>query len=220
MTIEQRNQYQITMGQTSAALIEELMKNDVYMALGDEDKLTVIEKVYDYAKNLARSEQDMATSYEVLQKIDEFLTQEEYEGMTDEERQEVVRDELLGSYDEILDMELTQMASWFTTKSAPNAYNRALKSGDIKMAGDVLASMEDSIRSFGFDNDTTQELIKNARSDVKTKVTTYWKKAYQKAHERKDVAEKKRIERLLYQTGLYGTWSKTQKTCSGWVEEQ
>ena len=220
MTIEQRNQYQITMGQTSAALIEELMKNDVYMALGDEDKLTVIEKVYDYAKNLARSEQDMATSYEVLQKIDEFLTQEEYEGMTDEERQEVVRDELLGSYDEILDMELTQMASWFTTKSAPNAYNRALKSGDIKMAGDVLASMEDSIRSFGFDNDTTQELIKNARSDVKTKVTTYWKKAYQKAHERKDVAEKKRIERLLYQTGLYGTCSKTQKTCSGWVEEQ
>lgn len=57
-----------------------------------------------------------------------------------------------------------------------------------------------------------------ARSSIKSSVTSYWKKQYLAAWERNDTKEIKRIQSILLSTGLYGTRNDVATTGQEWVK--
>lgn len=57
-----------------------------------------------------------------------------------------------------------------------------------------------------------------ARSSIKSSLTTYWKKRYTAAWEENNSAEMKRILQILLSTGLYGSHNDTATTLEGWVK--
>jgi hypothetical protein len=57
-----------------------------------------------------------------------------------------------------------------------------------------------------------------ARSAIKSAVTAYWKKKYLAAWEANNTAEIKRIQGILYTTGLYGTRNDVAVTGQNWVK--
>lgn len=62
---------------------------------------------------------------------------------------------------------------------------------------------------------TEEDAEKDARSSVKSTVTSYWKPKYQQALDDNDTNEQQRIRSILERTGLYeNVW----KTTKGWIE--
>lgn len=57
-----------------------------------------------------------------------------------------------------------------------------------------------------------------ARSSIKSSLSTYWKKRYTAAWEENNAAEMKRILQILLSTGLYGSHNDTATTLEGWVK--
>lgn len=57
-----------------------------------------------------------------------------------------------------------------------------------------------------------------ARSSIKSSITTYWKKQYLAAWETNDTKEIKRIQSILLSTGLYGTRNDVATTGQEWVK--
>ena len=57
-----------------------------------------------------------------------------------------------------------------------------------------------------------------ARSSIKSSLSTYWKKRYTAAWEENNSAEMKRILQILLSTGLYGSHNDTATTLEGWVK--
>ncbi len=57
-----------------------------------------------------------------------------------------------------------------------------------------------------------------AKSAIKSSVTSYWKKQYIAAWERNDTKEIKRIQSILLSTGLYGTRNDVATTGQDWVK--
>ena len=56
LTIKERNQYQTTLGKTADGNIANLMKLGAYKEMTDDQRVEVIEDIYDYAKKVAKAE--------------------------------------------------------------------------------------------------------------------------------------------------------------------
>jgi hypothetical protein len=91
--------------------------------------------------------------------------------------------------------------------------NAALDKGDNKMALTIISELIKTKTANGM---TEAE----ARSSVKSSVTSHWKPLYQAAHKAKNEAAKRRIREILKASGLYGSASDIVKTANGWLKEK
>lgn len=82
--------------------------------------------------------------------------------------------------------------------------NTALEGGDITLAKSIISELIDTKVANGMEE-------KNAKSSVKSSMTSYWKPLVIEAYKSKNASEKIRIRDLLYETGLYGKSRKEVK---------
>ena len=90
--------------------------------------------------------------------------------------------------------------------------NTALESGDKELALEIIDDLVKTKVANGKEE-------KEARSAVKSSVTSYWKPLYKAAYKNKDAEEMKRIRYILLDTGLYGRPSELLDTCRDWIKE-
>ena len=92
--------------------------------------------------------------------------------------------------------------------------NSAFESGDNEMALEVI----DDLINTKVANGMTE---KEAKSSIRSSMTSYWKPLYKEAYKSGNTAEKERIERILYASGLYGDTSrKVMDVCREWRTER
>ena len=89
--------------------------------------------------------------------------------------------------------------------------NAALERGDDKDYGDIY----DYLMELKQEDGKTEA---QARSAVKSSITSYWKKRYLEAWEANDTGEIKRIQSILTGTKLYGSRNEVAKMGEGWVK--
>lgn len=89
--------------------------------------------------------------------------------------------------------------------------NAALERGDDKDYGDIY----DYLMEIKQEGGKTEA---QARSAVKSSITSYWKKRYLEAWEANDTGEIKRIQAILTGTKLYGSRNEVAKMGEGWVK--
>lgn len=94
--------------------------------------------------------------------------------------------------------------------------NMALEDGDTQMAKTVINDIVDTKVANG-------KTEKEAKSSVKSSITTYWKPLYLAAYKANNSTEMARIRRILESTGLYvdeDNNSTVVNTCQNWVKSQ
>ncbi|MBQ5772001.1 MAG: hypothetical protein IIW07_00710, partial [Clostridia bacterium] len=87
--------------------------------------------------------------------------------------------------------------------------NAALERGDAEDFAAILAALvEDKV--------STGKTEAQAKASVKSSITAYWKKQYLSGYQ--DTETRKRIIKLLTDTGLYGSRNDVATMCEGWVK--
>jgi hypothetical protein len=99
-----------------------------------------------------------------------------------------------------------------TSIYSPSDINSAFESGDEAMAKEVIAEL---IKTH-MDNGKTE---KEAKSSLRSSMTSYWKPLYSQAYKSKNTTEMTRIRKILYASGLYGKSDDVVKTCQGWLKD-
>ena len=113
-----------------------------------------------------------------------------------------------GGNDEIDDTEEEKATSIYKASDI----NTAFDNGDTDTA---LAIIEDIIET-KVANGMTE---KDAKSSVKSSITSYWKPLFLEAYTNKDSAEQKRIRQILIASGLYGRTSEVIDTTQQWIKD-
>lgn len=90
--------------------------------------------------------------------------------------------------------------------------NAAFDNGDTNMA---LTIIEDLVNT-KIANGMTE---KEAKSSVRSSMTSYWKPIFLEAYNSKDSAEQQRIRRILIASGLYGRTSEVIDTTQQWIKD-
>lgn len=91
--------------------------------------------------------------------------------------------------------------------------NTALEGGDITLAKSIISELIDTKVANGMEE-------KNAKSSVKSSMTSYWKPLVIEAYKSKNASEKIRIRDLLYETGLYGkTRKEVKEAMDKWYDD-
>ena len=90
--------------------------------------------------------------------------------------------------------------------------NTAFDNGDTNMA---LTIIEDLVETKVANGMTEKE----AKSSVKSSITSYWKPIFLEAYSNKDSAEQKRIRQILLSSGLYGRTSEVIDTTQQWIKD-
>ena len=90
--------------------------------------------------------------------------------------------------------------------------NAAFESGDNTMALEII---EDLVKT-KVENGKTE---KEAKSSVRSSMTSYWKPLYLEAYKSGNSAEMQRIRKILYASGLYGNGNEVVKTVQGWLKD-
>ena len=88
--------------------------------------------------------------------------------------------------------------------------NAAFESGDNTMALEII---EDLVKTKVANGKTEKE----AKSSVRSSMTSYWKPLYLQAYKSGNNAEMQRIRKILYASGLYGSGNEVVKTVQGWL---
>ena len=216
----QRAQYQRVMGETASDLIEILLDNDVYNAMNDEEKLAVLKQVYSYSASVAKSQLEWANDYEVVSGIVPYMTKKEFNGMSYEERRQIVEDYIFSDYDgmEAIESEEGQ-ANFIINKKTPSLVLSATISGDVDEAVKLIGGIQSRVESYGWDEEDTDAEVEEKRSDVKKVITRYWKEAYLYAYYTGNDKEQERIiDMLVALDDLYGDLREVKKTVKNWIK--
>ena len=89
--------------------------------------------------------------------------------------------------------------------------NAAFENGDTNMALTIINDLVETKVSNGMTE-------KEAKSSVKSSMTSYWKSLFLEAYNNKDAAEQKRIRQILIASGLYGRTSEVIETTQQWIK--
>ena len=60
---------------------------------------------------------------------------------------------------------------------------------------------------------------KEAKSSLRSSMTSYWKPLYKKAYQSGNTSEMNRIRQILYASGLYGNANEVVKTVQNWLRD-
>lgn len=93
----------------------------------------------------------------------------------------------------------------------PKLYNDALESASIKDA----EKLKTDIIAWKVKNGSTE---KEAKSSLRSSVTSYWKPLYLEAYAAGNEADMNKIKEKLEQSGLYGTYRQLNSTLSDWED--
>lgn len=123
-TVEQRNDFQREMGNTSVDMLDKAFKSKEFKQLSDEEKVKVINKIYDYATKQAKI--DFLASnydYELLASLsgenddgDPILTKEMYKKMNSKAKKHIIEDYFL-SKNEMGFKSLDDAVDYYITKA-------------------------------------------------------------------------------------------------------
>lgn len=215
----QRAQYQKAMGESASDLIEILLENDVYRAMNDEEKLAVLKQVYSYSAAVAKDQLDWADDYEVISGIVPYITEKDFNAMSEEERYKIVSDYIFSDYEgmEDIDSDIGQ-SNFIINKKTANLVLSATLVGDIDKAVELIDGIESRVETYGWDEENTAAEIKDRKTSVKTSITRYWKEAYVYAYYKNDYDQQDKIFDMLVKLGLYGDETEVEKKLSEWVE--
>ena len=215
----QRAQYQKAMGESASDLIEILLENDVYRAMNDEEKLAVLKQVYSYSAAVAKDQLDWADDYEVISGIVPYITEKDFNAMSEEERYKIVSDYIFSDYEgmEDIDSDIGQ-SNFIINKKTANLVLSATLVGDIDKAVELIDGIESRVETYGWDEEDTAAEIKDRKTSVKTAVTRYWKEAYLYAYYKNDIEQQDKISDMLVKLGLYGDETEVEQRLSEWVE--
>ncbi len=98
LSSEERLNYQSIMGQCSCEIFTEAMKNERYSELTDEEKSTLLDEIYSYSKDYARSKFAVSREYLAAMWGESLMTEEFYKKLTDEQKQKWAEYYLLSDY--------------------------------------------------------------------------------------------------------------------------
>ena len=200
------------MGETASDLIEILLDNDVYKAMNDEEKLSVLKQVYSYAATVAKGQLEWADDYEVISGIAPYITKKDFDAMGYEERYQIVDNYIFSDYDGMQDIESeVGQSNFMINKKTSNLVLSATLAGDID-------GIDERVESYGWSKADTAEEIKERKTSVKSTLTRYWKQAYLYAYYKKDTEEQNRILEMLTKIGLYGDKNDVKGKFAEWVE--
>jgi hypothetical protein len=94
--------------------------------------------------------------------------------------------------------------SWYDASDI----NVAFEEGDTAHAKEIIQDLIDTKVANG-------KTEKEAKSSLRSSMTSYWKPLYKAASQ----AEKTRIRKILYNSGLYGTVNDVVKTAKDWLKD-
>lgn len=89
--------------------------------------------------------------------------------------------------------------------------NAAFDNGDTTLALEIISDLIKTKVANGMEE-------KNAKSSVKSSMTSYWKPLYKAAYQSGNSTEMARIRKILYSSGLYGKSSDVLETCKDWLK--
>ena len=90
--------------------------------------------------------------------------------------------------------------------------NTAFENGDNAMAREIIQDLIDTKVSNGMEE-------KEAKSSLRSSMTSYWKPLYKQAYQRGDTSEMYRIRQILLASGLYGTVNDVVTTSQNWLRD-
>jgi hypothetical protein len=90
----------------------------------------------------------------------------------------------------------------------PSDINVAFENGDTALAKKIIADLVDKKVANG-------KTEKEAKSSLRSSITSYWKPIYKNASE----SERIRIRKILYNSGLYGNADEVIKSVNGWLKD-
>jgi hypothetical protein len=114
--------------------------------------------------------------------------------------------------DEKTEEEPTEEKDEVTSIYSGSDVNSAFENGDEALAKEIIADLIETKVANGMEE-------KNAKSSVRSSMTSYWKPLYKEAYQRGDTEEMARIRRILYSSGLYGTVNDVVKTAQNWLKD-
>ena len=115
--------------------------------------------------------------------------------------------------DELLKTNDDEDADEATSVYKASDINDAFENGDTDMALEVI----DDLFNTKVANGMTE---KEAKSSIRSSMTSYWKPLYKEAYKSGNTSEKERIERILKASGLYGNAKEVIETVRKWRTEK
>ena len=89
--------------------------------------------------------------------------------------------------------------------------NSAFDNGDYALGQQIISELIETKVANGM-------IENNAKSSVRSSMTSYWKPLYKQAYQSGDTNEMARIRQILYSSGLYGSANEVVKTTQSWLK--
>ena len=109
------------------------------------------------------------------------------------------------------EVEETEDKDEVTSIYSSSDLNVAFDNGDTDLAREIINDLIETKVANGMEE-------KNAKSSLRSSMTSYWKPLYKQAYEMGDSAEMYRIRSILFSSGLYGTSNDVVKTVWNWLK--
>jgi len=212
LSAEERAEYQRIMGGASYKIIEGLLESELYNSYSSTEKEIVIRNVYSYAKKLAEANYAADYTYDMAKEDNIYLNREEYNAMTDEERQKAYHDGVMSEYAEIINADEKGITAFFESKGIKSMILRATKEYDGEKTTEFINEAVKVASTYGVEE-------KDVKSEIRRSLTTYWKVQYKIANHEEDWETMDRILKILIETGLYGNRYEVEKTLREWIED-
>jgi hypothetical protein len=90
--------------------------------------------------------------------------------------------------------------------------NAAFENGDTSVAKEIINDLVKTKVANGMTE-------KEAKSSIRSSMTSYWKPLYKKAYSTGNNSEMARIRRILYSSGVYGASNDVVKTTQNWLKD-
>jgi hypothetical protein len=90
--------------------------------------------------------------------------------------------------------------------------NSAFENGDNATALEIIQDLIDTKVANGMEE-------KEAKSSLRSSMTSYWKPLYKEAYQNGDTSEMQRIRQILFASGLYGNGNEVVKTVQNWLKD-
>ena len=98
--------------------------------------------------------------------------------------------------------------------------NDYLSKGKTEKANKIIADLlEDKTEKNISNGKTPEKAEKDAKSSIRSSLTSYWKPLFIKAYREDDYIEQEEIYNLLNSTGIYGTSDELEDTIERWIKD-
>ena len=111
---------------------------------------------------------------------------------------------------ETVEEEPTEDKDEVTSIYSGSDINSAFDNGDYTLAQEIISDLIETKVANGIEE-------KNAKSSLRSSMTSYWKPLYKEAYQSGDTNEMARIRQILYSSGLYGSANEVVKTTQSWL---